>query len=56
MISSVSIESAHRTILQSRMKRSGQRWSNCNTMIKLRIAYESGKNSLITNTFNKQAA
>ena len=58
MISSGPIESAHRTVLQSRMKRSGQRWSNtgCDAMIKLRVAYRSGKNSLITDTFLKQAA
>jgi hypothetical protein len=45
MISSGPIESAHRTILQTRMKRSGQRWSEsgCDKMIKLRVAYQSGK-------------
>lgn len=58
MISSGPIESAHRTVLQSRMKRSGQRWSDsgCDAMIKLRVAFQSGKNSLITNTFFNQAA
>lgn len=56
MISSGPIESSHRTVLQSRMKRSGQRWSNtgCDAMIKLRIAYQSGKKALITNTLSKQ--
>ena len=58
MISSGPIESAHRTVLQHRMKRSGQRWSNhgCDSMVKLRVAYRSGKESLITNTLMKQAA
>ncbi len=57
-ISSGPIESAHRTVLQTRMKRSGQRWSNggCDTMIKLRVAYRSAKGSLITNALRKQAA
>jgi hypothetical protein len=58
MISSGPIESAHRTVLQVRMKRSGQRWSDagCDAMVKLRIAYRSGKSSLITNALLKQAA
>lgn len=58
MISSGPIESAHRTVLQTRMKRSGQRWSEggCDTMVKLRVAYRSGKASLITNALIKQAA
>ena len=58
MIASGPIESAHRTVLQSRMKRSGQRWSDqgCDTMVKLRVAYRSGKASLITNALLKQAA
>ena len=58
MISSGPIESAHRTVLQTRMKRSGQRWSNggCDAMIKLRVAYRSAKGSLITNALRKQVA
>ncbi|MCY7351486.1 MAG: hypothetical protein LH606_12615 [Cytophagaceae bacterium] len=58
MISSGPIESAHRTVLQIRMKRSGQRWSDggCDSMIKLRTAYRSAKSSLITNVLKKQAA
>lgn len=58
MIASEPIESAHRTVLQNRMKRSGQRWGEvgCDAMIKLRVAYKSGKDFLITNTFKKQAA
>jgi hypothetical protein len=58
MISSGPIESAHRTLLQVRMKRSGQRWSTegCDDMIKLRVAYKSGKFSIITDLLKKQAA
>ncbi len=58
MISSGPIESAHRTVLQVRMKRSGQHWSEsgCDNMIKLRVAYRSQKFGLITQIFQKQAA
>jgi len=43
MISSAPVEAAHRTLLQLRMKRSGQRWSDkgANNMIKLRTAFLS---------------
>ena len=49
MIGSGAIESAHRTLLQVRMKRSGQRWANqgCDNMIKLRIAFKNGKQEVI---------
>jgi hypothetical protein len=58
MIGSGPIESAHRTLLQIRMKRSGQRWSDdgCDKMIKLRVALRSQKFDLITNIFRKSAA
>jgi hypothetical protein len=58
MISSGPIESAHRTLLQVRMKRSGQRWSEqgCGRMVKLRVAYKSEKLNLITRIFTRQAA
>jgi hypothetical protein len=58
MIGSGPIESAHRTLLQVRMKRSGQRWSDegCDKMIKLRVALRSQKFGLITNIFRKCAA
>jgi len=58
MIASGPIESAHRTLLQTRMKRSGQRWSDggCDAMVKLRVAYRSGKSALITNALKKQPA
>lgn len=56
MVSSGPIESAHRTVLQVRMKRSGQRWSEagCDKMVRLRVAYRSGKGNLITNVFRKR--
>lgn len=55
MVSSGPIESAHRTVLQVRMKRSGQRWSEkgCDKMIQLRVAYRSGKAKLITDVLRK---
>ena len=51
MIGSGPIEAAHRTVLQVRMKRSGQRWvdSGCDNMVQLRVAYKSGKFDLVTN-------
>ena len=50
MIGSGPIEAAHRTVLQVRMKRSGQRWVNagCDRMIRLRVAYKSGKFDLVS--------
>ena len=44
LIGSGAIESAHRTVLQKRMKQSGQRWSKkgIDNMIKLRTASMSG--------------
>lgn len=58
MIGSGPIESAHRTVLQVRMKRSGQRWSDqgCDAMIKLRVALMSNKCNLIKDIFRKNAA
>jgi len=58
MISSGAIESAHRTVLQVRMKRSGQRWSNhgCDKMIKLRVAHKSNKFNLVINVLKNKAA
>ncbi len=57
MIGSGPIESAHRTLLQIRMKRCGQRWSDecCDKMTKLRVALRSQKFDLITNIFRKFA-
>ncbi len=51
MIGSGPIEAAHRTVLQVRMKRSGQRWvdTGCDNMVRLRVAYKSGKFDQVTN-------
>lgn len=45
MIGSGAIEAAHRTVIQSRMKLSGQRWSieGVHAMLKLRSRFESNK-------------
>ncbi len=58
MISSGPVEAAHRTVLQVRMKRSGQRWSEkgCDNMILLRAACQSGKFDLITDLFRQDDA
>ncbi|MBC7569932.1 MAG: hypothetical protein H7319_09395 [Spirosoma sp.] len=50
MIGSGPIEAAHRTVLQVRMKRSGQRWVDigCDNMVRLRVAYKSGKFDQVT--------
>ena len=57
MIGSGAIESTHRTLLQVRMKRSGQRWANqgCDKMIKLRVAYKNGRGDLIRNLLKNAA-
>lgn len=57
MIGSGAIESTHRTLLQVRMKRSGQRWANhgCDNMIKLRLAYKNRRSDIIRNLFRKVA-
>ena len=57
MIGSGAIESAHRTLLQVRMKRSGQRWADhgCDNMIKLRITIKNGKRELIQNLLKRAA-
>jgi uncharacterized surface protein with fasciclin (FAS1) repeats len=58
MIGSGHIEAAHRSVLQERMKRSGQHWSEngADNMIKLRVAYRSGKFDIITQTIKNVAA
>lgn len=50
LIGSGPIEAAHRTVLQVRMKRSGQRWVNqgCDNMVRLRVAYKSDKFHLVS--------
>jgi hypothetical protein len=57
MIGSGAIESAHRTLLQARMKRSGQRWANegCDSMIQLRVTYKNGRRDLVRKLLKKAA-
>jgi len=44
-IGSGAIEAAHRTVVQSRLKKSGQRWSviGAQNMLDLRVAYMSNQ-------------
>ena len=51
-------KATHRTVLQVKMERSGQRWSNggCDNMIKLRDAYRSQKYLLVTDIIKKMSA
>ena len=51
IIGSGAIESAHRTLIQTRMKKSGQRWTNegANRMINLRVCYLSQRWHLVKN-------
>jgi hypothetical protein len=53
-IGSGAIEAAHKTLLQVRMKRSGQRWNpqHVPAMLKLRVAVKSNKTHLIAQTIN----
>lgn len=55
LIGSGPMEAAHRTVIQSRMKRSGQRWTNlgAQAMLNLRVAAKSGRWQLVTNKLNK---
>ena len=52
------IEAAHRTLLQIRLKRSGQRWSNggLDRLVRLRSALKSPQLHLLTDLFKKTAA
>ena len=54
LIGSGAIESAHRTVIQKRMKLSGQRWtiSGAQQMLNLRACYKSGKESKLLNIIN----
>ncbi len=58
LIGSGAIESAHRTVLQKRMKQSGQRWSikGLKRMMNLRVLYMSGYKDEVVNRFIKMAA
>lgn len=57
MIGSGPIESAHRTVLQKRIKLSGQRWGEegGDKMADLRVAVMSGKSQRITDIFRQAA-
>ena len=57
-IGSGAIEAAHRTLVQARMKRSGQRWSDkgAQNLLNLRVAYKSGMDHLITHIITGRAA
>ena len=52
------VEAAHRTLLQVRLKRSGQRWSNggLDRLVRLRSALKSPQMHLLTNLFKKATA
>jgi len=57
LIGSGPIESAHRTVIQKRLKRSGQRWyrENAQKVLNLRVAKLSEKWYLLTNKFKLAA-
>ena len=52
------VEAAHRTLLQVRLKRSGQRWSNggLDRLVRLRSALKSPQMHLLTELFKKPTA
>jgi hypothetical protein len=55
-IGSGAIEAAHRTLIQKRMKLSGQRWgTGTNAMIKLRVAFKSNKQHFVNQLFRNNA-
>ena len=57
-IGSGAIESTHRTLVQQRMKKSGQRWSNegAQNMLNLRVCSMSKRWNLVVNKASKAAA
>jgi hypothetical protein len=57
-IGSGAIEAAHRTVVQCRLKRSGQRWSEngAQNMLNLRVAYMSNQWHKIVNLIQKTTA
>lgn len=57
-IGSGAMEAAHRTLIQCRMKRSGQRWSErgAQNLLNLRVAYKSGKAHLVRQIITGLAA
>ncbi|MEM1220247.1 MAG: UPF0236 family protein [Bacteroidota bacterium] len=57
MIGSGPIEAAHRTVVQKRMKLSGQRWSDegARPILNLRCAFKSGRQSMVRTLIKKAA-
>ena len=57
MIGSGPIEAAHRTVVQKRMKLSGQRWSDggAQPMLNLRYAFKSGRRIMLRKLINQVA-
>lgn len=57
-IGSGAIEAAHRSVVQERMKKSGQRWSNegARKMLNLRVCFKSQRWQLVINQVNRIAA
>lgn len=57
MIGSGAIEAAHRTVVQKRMKLSGQRWSTqgAQPMLNLRCAFKSGREMMVRRLITKAA-
>jgi hypothetical protein len=55
-IGSGAIEATHRTLIQKRMKLSGQRWgTGTDAMIKLRVAFKSNKQHIVNQLFRNTA-
>jgi len=57
-IGSGAIEAAHRTVVQSRMKKSGQRWSNqgAQNMLNLRVAFKAQRWDIVVDKIKNAAA
>jgi hypothetical protein len=57
-IGSGAIEASHRTVVQSRMKKSGQRWSNsgAQNMLNLRVAFKSERWDIVVDKIKNAAA
>lgn len=57
-IGSGAIEASHRTLVQARMKKSGQRWSDegARKMLNLRVCFKSERWQLVINQVNRSAA
>ena len=57
LIGSGAIESAHRTVVQKRMKQSGQRWSNkgAQNMLNLRVLTMNGQWDKVVQLIKKAA-